>query len=187
MDKLMKDGKAVQFLAQGNLEFYPYDKADDKFTKDGKEYTGGGGKFQYGDMLAFPIDDNTTSSMLESNNITRTNNPEGDTTPYTIQLKDNVLRRIPANCNFKLFFKITLGNINEIQYAEFWESDTIPTNDLLKGGISQQVNFSQPLFGGSNQDAYIYTNNKSDGIDLYVNWFFAGHYAGDGFIIKIVE
>lgn len=38
MDKLIKDGKKVIALAQGGLEFYPYDKSDDKFTKDGMNY-----------------------------------------------------------------------------------------------------------------------------------------------------
>lgn len=38
MDKLVKDGKNVIALAQGGIEFYPYDADNDRFSKDGENF-----------------------------------------------------------------------------------------------------------------------------------------------------
>lgn len=47
MDKLVKDGKEIKFLGQNNIEFYPYNKSNNSFTKDSLIYQPSGTYDQY--------------------------------------------------------------------------------------------------------------------------------------------
>lgn len=70
MGELIKDGKKVIALAQGGIEFYPYDSTNDKFTKDRKEYTSSGSLNYVGKKVDFSrmpgADDGFPACAMES-------------------------------------------------------------------------------------------------------------------------